>query len=450
MREEMKYILKTKTTVFCFIILLMFNMFQLYNFVTREDVVTKESIKQEMKDLELFYMGLTSYVEPTDSPKYKEVFEILYKNNLALANFHHQAYDQMDEDKTLKDYKKIILKLNILDTLMEINLDADGNTVYPYYQEKYSLEIENHKDFINEKAFGFDTKRLSKLGGVATKDIQYKANCQKLDYYFKMLDQDMVEVTEKDINPWSYLIYHLGDQSYAETVLVMIGMLYTISCVMMLRKDHRLYLMCIQPTSLFRIVMKQVMMIALTYLLIVVMSLLIPVLLLGVQYGFDGLRQPVFIYKDGLTGFQLFDHGDVINYVGLSYLPTKENLGQTLEVSIPSEVQMTTFLNNMSLAVLLLTMKIITFITVTVSITFWLRKVPYIIMTGSVLVGYLFVSQLFYPHALSINPFSMENGFKILGGGATITYLHAILILIATCLVLIVFNKIISDKCSIE
>ena len=44
----------------------------------------------------------------------------------------------------------------------------------------------------------------------------------------------------------------------------------------------------------------------------------------------------------------------------------------------------------------------------------------------------------------------MENGFKILGGGATITYLHAILILIATWLVLIVFNKIISDKCSIE
>ena len=241
MREEMKYILKTKTTVFCFIILLMFNMFQLYNFVTREDVVTKESIKQEMKDLELFYMGLTSYVESTDSPKYKEVFEILYKNNLALANFHHQAYDQMDEDKTLKDYKKIILKLNILETLLEINLYADGNTVYPYYQEKYSLEIENHKDFINEEAFGFDTKRLSKLGGVATKDIQYKANCQKLEYYFKMLDQDMVEVTEKDINPWSYLIYHLGDQSYAETVIVMIGMLYTISCVMMLRKDHRLY-----------------------------------------------------------------------------------------------------------------------------------------------------------------------------------------------------------------
>lgn len=79
MREEMKYILKTKTTVFCFIILLMFNMFQLYNFVTREDVVTKESIKQEMKDLELFYMGLTSYVESTDSPKYKEVFEILIR-----------------------------------------------------------------------------------------------------------------------------------------------------------------------------------------------------------------------------------------------------------------------------------------------------------------------------------------------------------------------------------
>ena len=129
MREEMKYILKTKTTVFCFIILLMFNMFQLYNFVTREDVVTKESIKQEMKDLELFYMGLTSYVESTDSPKYKEVFEILYKNNLALANFHHQAYDQMDEDKTLKDYKKIILKLNILETLLEINLYA-GDTAF--------------------------------------------------------------------------------------------------------------------------------------------------------------------------------------------------------------------------------------------------------------------------------------------------------------------------------
>ncbi|WP_455791257.1 hypothetical protein [Amedibacillus sp. YH-ame10] len=419
----------------------------------KETNVTKESyLKNYEEDVLIttsFYLNL---IEPFDGAEYNDRYRMILKYWEWLSQLKENALNEMKTKHTLQEYKQIKLIVQLKYELMTLNTLADGSDKYPYFEDAYKGELSTYKNTLNLDIEDFDVKKFSIIGGNSIqREEEYFSQRNRIDYYFYLYENNMVEITLDDPGPWSFLAYQFSDNNYMELLFLVMGLMYALTWVVMLRKNNLMYLLCLQPLSLCKIICREILVATIQYICILSISLAIPFLISGILHGFQYPLFPVFIYDKGLLSFTTFEHSKLLEYFDFSYVPSKIMLSEnSTYLYIPQDTSITSLLSYVSLSMLMLFLKITTYITILMSSTFWFKKFNVIMGVGTSVIAIFLISQVFYPSTALLNVFAIESGYKLLGGGSIITYFHACVLCAVSLLLMFFTNLALSKKVRID
>lgn len=457
MKYVMKGLLKSKMSILCFIFLLTLNLFMMWKLETKEkNYNSYEAIVQQWKTKT--YQQHT-YLKKAESQealmKIRNIEDSSFEEYMKMFRYHTSLYDQAYEDmlqtSDVSLCKRYMQEVEIKSQLSAMNLYANVEQGRLFFQNVFEEELNKYKGVIQLEEWPYDTYLIHEYGNQFEHPKEQYLNAKSnVEYQFKMLEQGVEGLTYTQASPWSFLAYQLSMDHIPALLTAILAILYTMSWVIMLKDSGSIRLICCRPSSLIRVIMGQLCCVCISYLLIVFLAYFIPVVYLGVRYSFQDYNVPLLFYQKGLTTFQVpFQIDELRSTIGLSTYASAMSVVEPEPYVIAEELSFVRMPVVLFFSVILSVLKLIVYCWTMLCISFWIRNKWFIIGLGAVLISILAVSQTM--DILSVvNPFSLSPSLLITEGAGIITWLHAVVLLIFTGSINMLYQFVMSKRKEIE
>lgn len=326
---SMKAILKHKVSIVVFCVLILVNFFTMVSMIKDDLENTRE---KQIQEAELWCHSFSNSIKERyiiDINGYYNEMELAYMQNY--YDFRMWMIDYYEDELSLlkkgEDITHTSLIYNLVQTMMEMNYVVDEIYGNDYAENVFKDEIARHSDELNLSELPFDSKKLYLMPyrndylSKDQKDLQYHNTEYIVKYYFSLLDKNLPDLEFSTPSPWSFLVKQLGKDSLLPFLLFPLAIIFSAAYLYDIRQKQSLKLMLIQGTNRKKVVFTYGVSLLITFMLIVIVSLLIPMIFLGFKSGWAGFNLPILIDMDGLKSFTMFEHLDVLHTFQLSTYP---------------------------------------------------------------------------------------------------------------------------------
>lgn len=332
---SMKAILKHKVSIVVFCVLLLVNFFTMVSMIKDDLENTREKQLQE-EQIWLFTFANeinNQYIIDINgyyNDKQLSDFENYYNYRRWMINCSEEKVSML---KKGEDVSQFDLIYQLIQNMMEMNYVSDVMFGNDYAENVFKEEIVRHSDELNLSELSFNSKKLYLLPyrndylAKDQRDELYHTIKFTVEYYFNLLDNGLPDLSLTSPSPWSLLIKQLGNHSIFSYLLIPLAIIFSAVYIYDNRQKQSLKLLLSQATDRKKVVYTYGLSLLITFVLIVIVSLLIPMILLGLKSGWQGFNFPILVDVEGLQSFTMFEHLDVLHtfnlstYAGSKYMP---------------------------------------------------------------------------------------------------------------------------------
>lgn len=327
---SIKAILKHKVSIIVFCMLLLINFFTMVNMIKVDLENTAEKQIQEYQLHIYSYQTIKDNQYAIDMGGYYNNTELSYLENY--FNSMQWSIDSSKEELAMlekgEDISQSILIHGLIENMIDMDFVMDIEHGNDYFENVFNEEIERYSDKLNLSELPFNSKDLHLhpyRDGYLLKDqrdVFYHNEEFKAKYAFYLLDHDLSDLELTTPSPWSFLMKQLGKDSLLPFILFPLAILFSTVYLYDVRQKQSLKLLMTQGTNRRQVIFAYGFSLLVAFILLSVISLLIPMILLGFKSGWTGFNLPVLIDVDGLQSFTLFEHLDTLHTFKLSTYPS--------------------------------------------------------------------------------------------------------------------------------
>ncbi|MDR7856496.1 MAG: hypothetical protein RIN63_07810 [Tissierella sp.] len=402
----------------------------------------EDNIKAERAGIELLNL--------TDDEK------IVWDNYLRYNEWElekHKSMAQKLENNPLTDIWRDELYYEIERTMAYMDTNANIERGRPLAHEVFKEELKLLNLDIN---YPFDSGKLHLINNITReKNISNSWDEETCEYVYNGLKQilkakiQLAISGEKQLHsgiasPWTFYIHKIGLEGFSYQLLSILVLIFTGAIVLEGRRNRSNKLIEMLPEKRSYIIRYYYKVAFISVASVLIMTFILPIIFLGFRYGFEGLKNPTFVYKQSFTSFTGYKHVEDFWYYGLGkfygirpwfeggYLPA------TVLTVYPLWKVMV-----LSLGISLLKMVFFTILGVGIGISFSNVVVSSFMLPITSLL-YL-VSQRF-SNKLNFNPFAITSSWDIATGAASYTWFKSVVILLISIVVMHIIFYAINQK----
>lgn len=326
---SIKAILKHKVSIVVFCVLLLINFFTMVSMIKDDLENTRE---KQIQEAELWCHSFSNSINNRyiiDINGYYNEMELAYMQNY--YDFRMWMIDYYEDELSLlkkgEDITHTSLIYNLVQTMMEMNYVVDEIYGNDYAENVFKDEIARHSDELNLSELPFDSKKLYLMPyrndylSKDQKDLQYHDTEYTIKYFFNLLDKNLPDLELTTPSPWSFLMKQIGKDSIIPFILIPLAILFSAVYIYDIRQKQSLKLIMIQGKDRKKVIFVYGLSLLITFSLLTIISLLIPMIILGFKSGWAGFNLPILVDVDGLKSFTMFEHLDVLHTFKLSTYP---------------------------------------------------------------------------------------------------------------------------------
>lgn len=443
MKYEMKSILKSKVTLVCFLIFLVINMFSIDNIdlenQLENNIIANEQLMVEtqstISNLNIMKRQLGKDIKPEQINIFENYEKYL---NWKKENAHQAILQLKKEGISAFDSSKNFKKYDVWNQIFEMDCFAKTDDLLSHIVFKDELSQLEYPNI------SFDPTKLNDIQQFIKKN--YEVEYHHIYINLQNTFFDMKTGNDKNIlnimhGPWLYLCSQLRIGSIFSLMIMPIGLFYTVIIIWQQKQSGSFKLSFLNTKTQLKFIVSKIFTIMLSYLLIVCISLLIPILILGICYGFNGLNSYMLIDWNNFFSFECnlnTYHSGWIRSGFSEYLISMDN-------NMPIEMTNIIAYIPLALALLLGVMKITFVVTIGMFLSFYFKR-----QSSSYVVGLIIVLLIIYSQQITLfpalyptfNPFSIISSLTVIAGNGAQTTMNAIILLLgwSTILFILIYS----------
>lgn len=359
-----------------------------------------------------------------------------------LGNFYLDSY---------RDYKADIDAYMNLYLMAEMNICMDRGVGAESLRERYGY---SYLDLANKDLYDFDLDLLEEYGMNYLNYAEnksyaypvYKSFVMGLDHRFDLKEKGYREVDFFTESPWTYLAEIYSKNSIKGKVFFPCLIIFSTYIVNLARQERTFNLLASKKGKRSFAFRNYVLLSFIMLLIVVFFSDLISILFMGIKNGFAGLKNPMYIYRDGLKSFSTYENiGASALSLGLSDLyPLPINSQEYYYLSDLYQLELWKFLG---LSLLMDILKLGFFAVLGASIGLIIKSPLLSIALSSFLAMVGIISGQVRGAWNSFNVFSINTGWNHVLGWPRFSWAWAILLLlISSCLVYFVAASVFKKR----
>lgn len=301
---QLKSILKNRFTIFMTFLSIFVSIFIVY----LANSGSKYSEKIFLKDNQAMYLDWSKALEnektlrknpDSEDQKYLDFLEFT-------ANAFKIEYENIIDKSKYSD--KFIENFRNVNSLANLNESANPRLNQKLARELYQDKIDKYIDLnIDIDSFGYiRIKEGNYIQEFSEPLYQYMK--MSLDRTFYLLENDMKDIGFHSKSPWSYLSYSYNDNAFKSNLFSPLIVLFSTFIVINARREKSFDLSLAQNKSKLKLYTNYVFLGIVASLFVFFISDLISVLYFGFRYGFDGLENPILVFKDTFNSFSTYEN----------------------------------------------------------------------------------------------------------------------------------------------
>lgn len=452
---EVKAILKHKISYVCLGILLLLNLFSMMNL---ERVNLKNTDIEMIHDYEYTIYQQEIYFENNKLIDSSKDFTPIQRANL--NNFEsytewkiQNIQEQLDIVRELPksaNRDRLILLSNLRNTLMLMNSNANPKDGDFYAEDLFREEILKFEQELELGHVPFESSELnmhpymSILYSPTLRHDMYISNSINAKYYFELLENNLSDINFSSLSPWSFLAKQLSRGSLLPFIIFPMCIIFSFVYLMDSKMNRSLNLLLTMPVKRQRVITLQIFALLISFIFIVMISLAIPVVILGIRHGWSNFNSPIFVDLENLKSLQIYNHANEpwVNF-GLSYLPSAKSIQDSgLNFYFSSDLEFWRFPTVMFYTTLLFLTKIAVAVSMGSLAAYFFKKSWKSYAFVFILVMAYVASQTVANGWMSMfNIFDLGACFTITQGNDNVTWLNAMILSISVTLVLFLLTS---------
>lgn len=329
---SVKAILKHRVSMVVFSILILINFFSMVGMMKNDLSNSLENkIREYRTDIYQSQVQLDNLSALDLSKTYYTDAEIGYLKNFFSMNQwiidgSRKELELLEAGEGINDAKLVhdlIREMSLMDYVM------DESAGHEYSLNVFAEEIERYADKLNITELPFDFKTLhlhpyiNDYLSSQQRDDNYQTSKKMVEYYFYLMDNDLPDIEIDTLSPWSYLMKQVGADSIVPFLTFPLAIIFAAVYLYDLKQKDSFKLLLTQGTDRSLVVFNQTLALSVSFIIIYLTSLLIPLIVLGIKCGWQGLTLPILTDTQGLFSFTMFEHLDYLNVFKLSTFPAK-------------------------------------------------------------------------------------------------------------------------------
>ncbi len=364
-------------------------------------------------------------------------------------------------DLYLDGYRKNeqeLRKLSIYSSLYYMAIQTDYERGYEYPTQVFKDEIENYLDL---SELPFDLYALEDLHNVGWSNVNsfikkekdreeahagYEINKKNLERDFFLYKNNLREVDDRSLSPWTYLAYTYS--FYSTKFELFVPLLIMLSTYMLIysRKEKSLDLIKLKADKKLKIYSHYLKIVLSLSLIILLVPDILAILFMGIKNGFYGLKNPIGMYVEGLKSLHPYENigiGANIRGLGLILGTGYSSLGHLIEFLCLTNIEFYKFLLLSTVPSLL---KLVFFISLGVSIGLLIKNNTISLLASSLITLFTILSNKSGYLRKPFNIFALDSGWNITLGFTNFSWLGSVLglslgIIVVVAVSLLVLNK---------
>ena len=369
--------------------------------------------------------------------------------------------EERELDLYLDGYRKNeqeLQKLSIYFNLYYMAIQTDYERGYEYPTQVFKDEIENYLDL---SELPFDLYALEDLHNVGWSNVNYgiaseidreeihegyEVNKKNLERDFFLYKNNLREVDETSLSPWTYLLY---SYSFRLTkVQLFVPLLIMLSTYMLIysRKEKSLDLIKLKADKKSKIYSHYLKIILSLSLIILLIPDLLAIIFMGIKNGFYGLKNPIGIYMEGLKSLYPYENigvGSRIRGLGRIVATGYNSLGKPMDFQGLINIEFYKFL---LLSFVPSFLKLVFFISLGVSIGLLIKNNTISLLVSSLITLFAILSNKSGYLRKPFNIFTLDSGWNITLGFTNFSWLGSVLglslgIIIVVAVSILILNK---------
>lgn len=443
MKYELKSILKNK--VFIFMLILSIG-FSLYNAHYMDKAINESDNETYLYYLNLYQGGLSQEkifrqtIDSHDKIQNNWLDAELWQSELYRDFGNYYKYRNLTSDERLE--KRALMAL--------FSFEKNATPSYKdFASDQYKEEIEKYMDL---SSYDFDFSLIKDYASSYRPTIIDYNNAiveeerMVLERYFYLKENNLNEVDSETNSPWTYLYYSYSKHDITMFFLMNVLPIFIVYIIADSRSKKTLELNQLRPISKMKVFNHYLSIMLFISFIIIFLPNILMVIFQGLRYGFDGLKNPILVYKDGFKSFSTYKNLgydlDVYgnNTLGLSKLKTVY-LNPDTNIPFPSfELENIEFYKFIFYAFIIELFKFNFLVLLGTSIGLNIKNKNFSIMIISILVG-MSILFSYLPQTKNIfNPLSMNTGWEITLGGTGTSWLKSLVYLLLFTVILVIVS----------
>lgn len=423
---EIKNILKSRFSIVCFVILFMANIIGSLNVLgniehqSNQDMYTVVSTKILQKK-DLLKVNKSTY--NNQITKLSKDEKNNWENYLEYNKWEIDAYEKIrDCYKEDRVNNEEFNELNFLLTLTDMSIYTDEN----HHDYGYDVTFKDDKTYIDnlmkKHNIEFDILLLGKLNDGFVSDekhVHYTDRLKRAEDILFRLKTGQKQLFLGSNSPWSYLVNQLDDESLFSFIVLPLGMIFSIVSMRQSIRNRSINLITVQPFSKFKIAMKKVLSIYLSYIIIIVLSLFIPMIIVGIKFGWSGFSSTILTDLKGYCSLSSYEFDPTLKAgYGLSkYYGIPNDSFLIKDAYISERLQFVSMIMVLGLSLMMLFLLIYIYIILGVGIILFVKcNIIQYCLIGSITAFY-FLSRFYNLLNYECNIFSYPSCMRMAVGG---------------------------------
>lgn len=446
MMYEIKNILKSRFSIICFILLFLTN------------IIGAMNVLQDMEhqaNQQMYTVAASTILQKKDLLKAnkntykKQIATLSDEDKKNWENYLRYNEWEVSVNEKIRDYykndeidQKEFIELNFLITLAEMSMYVNED----YNDFNYDVVFKDDQAYIEElfkrHQVSFDMKKLGVMNSGFTDEerhVYYSDRLKRSEDNLSRLKTEEKQLFLSSNSPWSYLVNQLDDDSLFSFLVLPLGMVFAVVSVITSYKTRSKYLLAIQPKSKFRIAIREINIIFFSYFFIVFVSLLLPMIIIGVQFSWQGIHSTILADMEGYQSLSSYEFDPSLKAgYGLSiYYGVPTNALLIDSVFISQRLIFIPMLFALGLSGVMLLLMIYLFILIGYMLASFIKNHVMILLLSASTLTFYVISQFVDMMKVPCNLFGYSSCMRMALGGMQASQMMILLVLMITIVLFI-------------
>lgn len=410
MRLSIKNILKTRVSGIVFILMLIIQslgvMTQFKGNSEAEQVILQfENIMKEAQSEKSMISLLEKKGVPLqDADEFRNYLDWKQKNARSGRElFIKHGKDVFGDTDLLKQYRKILL----LNSIYEMD---------QYAPDEKALANNTFHDFIQEyemPRIDFDPEKISFVGRLITDHVDEKYSTLKKTTERQMYEWNNLDSATITRGPWLFLVRQLQTDSLIALLIPVLAIFFAVQIILNYRQCGILEMMKLNARRWWAEAAAQV---TISFLILVILSYLIPFIGLGLRDGFSGWNAWILMNENSIKLFETKSTAMPLTVQGLSEYPyVNDGL-------IPMEYSYVIMIKPLIFTVLLEIVKITFYCLLGMMVAMLIANYAVIYGSSLILAGIYIYGNRYSNLLFPLLPFQSEPSFSVSVGNGILSW----------------------------